>query len=299
MAINLIRQYTWEINILKRFPHGLTLKELNDEWEKSNFYNGREIIRKTWISHRRQIAKQFGFTIECDKHTNRYYIRNRDMTDIQDFLDCLLNSFAVENMLMQGKELKGRISYEHIPSGYWHLTDIIEAMRDNKIISVTYQSFKKDEPSEFELMPYALKVFKQRWYLVGANVAFKGIRIYSLDRIHYLDITQKKFKLPKDFDVEEFFEPYYGVSYVDGEIERVRIKVYDNQADYFRTLYIHESQREIKTTPEYTIFEYHIKPTFEFEQELLSHGESVEVLEPAHLREKIKHTLELALEHYK
>ena len=98
--------------------------------------------------------------------------------------------------------------------------------------------------------------------------------------------------MPKSFDVEELFEPYYGVSLVDGEVEKVRIKVYDNQAKYFRSLKLHESQEEIKTTPEYSIFEYHIKPTFEFEQELLSHGESVEVLEPAYLRERIKKRLE-------
>lgn len=299
MAANLIGRYIWEISELRRSRHGLTLNELNERWERSSLYDGREIIRKTWYSHREQIASQFGIIIECDKRTNRYYIAYEDTIGRPDIQNWLLNSFAVGNMLMQGKDLKGRISYERIPSGYDYLTDIIEAMRENRIISISYQSYWKDEPSEFELMPYALKVFKQRWYLVGANVAFEGIRIYGLDRIKNIEITQHKFKMPKNFDVEELFEPYYGVSLVDGEVEKVRIKVYDNQAKYFRSLKLHESQEEIKTTPEYSIFEYHIKPTFEFEQELLSHGESLEVLEPADLRERIKHRLELALEHYK
>lgn len=301
MAANLLGRYIWEISELSRSRHGLTLSELNDRWEDCSLYDGKEIIRKTWYSHREQIASQFGIIIECDKRTNCYYIAYRDEIGKPDIQNWLLNSFAVGNMLMQGKDLKGRILYEQIPSGYDYLTDIIEAMRENKIISVTYQSYWKDEPTTFELMPYALKVFKQRWYLVGGNVAFdnKGIRVYGLDRFLGVEIMQKKFKIPKGFSADELFEPYYGVSLIGGEVQRVRIKVYDNQAKYFRSLKIHDSQEEIETTQDYSIFEYHIKPTFEFEQELLSHGESVEVLEPNDLRERIKSTLQSALEHYK
>lgn len=301
MAANLLGRYIWEISELSRSRHGLTLSELNDRWEDCSLYDGKEIIRKTWYSHREQIASQFGIIIECDKRTNCYYIAYRDDIGKPDIQNWLLNSFAVGNMLMQGKDLKGRILYEQIPSGYDYLTDIIEAMRENKIISVTYQSYWKDEPTTFELMPYALKVFKQRWYLVGGNVAFdnKGIRVYGLDRFLGVEIMQKKFKIPKGFSADELFEPYYGVSLIGGEVQRVRIKVYDNQAKYFRSLKIHDSQEEIETTQDYSIFEYHIKPTFEFEQELLSHGESVEVLEPNDLRERIKSTLQSALEHYK
>lgn len=299
MAANLLGRYIWEINELSRSRHGLTLAELNKRWENCNLYDGREIIRKTWYAHREQIGSQFGIIIKCDKPTNRYYIAFRDEIGQPDIQNWLLNSFAVGNMLIQGKDLKGRILYEQIPSGYDYLTDIIGAMRESRIISVTYQSYRKDEPSTFELMPYALKVFKQRWYLVGGNVAFDGIWIYSLDRIQDIVLTQKRFKLPKGFDAEELFEPYYGVSLIDGDVERVRIKVYDNQAKYFRSLKIHESQVEIEATPEYSVFEYHIKPTFEFEQELLSHGKSVEVLEPQGLREKMKSTLQAALKHYK
>lgn len=299
MAANLLGRYIWEINELSRSRQGLTLAELNDRWERCNLYDGKDIIRKTWYSHREQIASQFGIIIECDKHSNRYYIAYRDEIGQPDIQNWLLNSFAVGNMLLQGKDLKGRILYEQIPSGYDYLTDIIEAMRENRIISVTYQSYRKDEPSVFELKPYALKVFKQRWYLIGGNVAFDSIWVYALDRVQDIEITHKKFKMPKDFDAEELFEPYYGVSLVDGDVERVRVKVYDDQAKYFRSLKIHESQVEIKTTADYSVFEYHIKPTFEFEQELLSHGESVEVLEPKDLRERMKSTLQAALEHYK
>lgn len=289
-------------NTIAKSRHGLTLEELNEKWEESTrFYDGKPIVRKTWFEHRRQIENQFGIVIRADKRTNRYNIVYRDEIDKPELQEWLLNSFSVGNMLLEGKDLKGRIICEKIPSGYEYLTEIIEAMRENRIINISYQGFNKPKAATFELMPYAVRVFKQRWYLIGGNVVFenKDIRIYALDRIQDLEITDKKFKLPRNFDAEELFEPYYGVSLINGDVERIRIKVYNNQAKYFRSLKIHESQEEIETTPEYSVFEYHIKPTYEFEQELLSHGESVEVLEPDDLRECMKSTLQAALEHYK
>ena len=94
--------------------------------------------------------------------------------------------------------------------------------------------------------------------------------------------------MPKGFDAERFFAPYYGVSITEDDETTVRLKVYGKQVMYIRSLKIHESQEEVETTPDYSVFEYHLIMTFEFEQELLSHGEDVEVLEPDYLRKRIE-----------
>ena len=90
------------------------------------------------------------------------------------------------------------------------------------------------------------------------------------------------------------FAPYYGVSITEDEETTVRLKVYGKQVMYIRSLKIHESQEEIETTPGYSVFEYHIIPTFEFGQEILSHGEDVEIIEPEYLRKRIEdHIIEM------
>lgn len=287
MVANLIARYIWEINELARSRKGLTLRELNERWEDSKLYDEKEIIRKTWYSHRQQILMQFGIDIACDKPNNRYYIAHTEEIGQPEIQNWLLNSFAISNMLLQGKDMKGRILYEEIPSGYEYLTDLIEAMRDNRVITITYQSFWKDKVSTFDLKPLALKVFRQRWYLLGGNISFDGMRVYALDRIQDIEITPKKFRLPKGFDAESIFEPYVGVSLDDIKTEKVRIKVFNNQGKYFRSLPLHSSQEEIRANDEYTIFEYHLKPTYEFKQELLSHGGDVVVLEPESLRKEM------------
>lgn len=109
MAANLIARYVWEVNALAKARHGLSLEELNGQWQDSYLYDGKGIVRKTWWEHRNQIGLQFGIDIEYNKQINRYFIRSRSEINHPDIQEWLLNSFAVGNMLLQGKDLRGRI----------------------------------------------------------------------------------------------------------------------------------------------------------------------------------------------
>ena len=137
--------------------------------------------------------------------------------------------------------------------------------------------------------PYAIKVFKQRWYMLANNYKRPEPSIYALDRILSIQETNEPFKLPKDFDAELFFKEYYGVlCNSDKKVERIVVRAYQPLMHYLRTLPLHHSQKELQSTPEYADFEYHLRPTFDFLQELFSQINEIEVLEPASLRKEIK-----------
>ena len=70
-------------------------------------------------------------------------------------------------------------------------------------------------------------------------------------------------------------------------IEIVKIKVSTSQSNYLRDLPMYESQQESERTDSYSIFELQVRPTFDFQQELLWNGEDLEVLEPYWLRKEI------------
>ena len=61
---------------------------------------------------------------------------------------------------------------------------------------------------------------------------------------------------------------------------------------------IHTSQKEIESGEGYTIFEYRLRPSFDFVQHLLW-NKKVEVLSPLSLREEMKKELEEMLGRYK
>ena len=68
--------------------------------------------------------------------------------------------------------------------------------------------------------------------------------------------------------------------------------------NYLRTLPLHHSQKEVLSTDEYADFEFYLRPTFDFRQELLAQAHDVEVLQPAKFREEMKETLEKMLSRY-
>lgn len=67
---------------------------------------------------------------------------------------------------------------------------------------------------------------------------------------------------------------------------------------YFRTLPLHASQRELASIEEYADFEYNLRPTFDFKQELLAQGDEVEVLEPAEFRKEMKDIVRQMVKRY-
>jgi predicted DNA-binding transcriptional regulator YafY len=143
-----------------------------------------------------------------------------------------------------------------------------------------------NEPVEFEIEPYFVKVFKQRWYVIAKSDL---VRIYALDRIQSLTPTNHKFKMPVDFDPENYFNDCYGIIHDTGvEPQEVIIKVSERQSNYLRALPLHRSQQETETTSGYSIFRYYIKPTFDFRQEILSMGEDAEVIAPLSFRKEMK-----------
>ena len=94
--------------------------------------------------------------------------------------------------------------------------------------------------------------------------------------------------MPKDWTAEKFFDGCFGII-ADQSIEPqlVKLKVSAGQANYIRDLKMHESQEEIERNDEYSIFTFCLRPSFDFQQELLWNGENMEVLEPLWLRKEI------------
>jgi predicted DNA-binding transcriptional regulator YafY len=234
----------------------------------------------------------FDVNIICDKHDNTYRIEDDDGFRNGEVRRWLINTFAMTNAIREARDLDDRISLEEIPSAEPFLSTVIKAIREQKVLNMHYQSFERNAPTQHDLMPYAIKLFRLRWYVIGKVKDRDGIMIFATDRIANLEQLEEKFKYPKGFNIHEYYRDSFGII-IDNDVvcERVRIKVMNNQAKYFRSLPLHHSQIEVETTPDYSIFEYKLKPTYDFEQEILSHREDVEVLEPVALRDNIKESV--------
>ncbi len=188
--------------------------------------------------------------------------------------------------------MRDRIIFEEIPSSKRWLSVIVNAMKDNKALVLTYQSYNRMEPHTFDAFPFCLKLFKQRWYMLAGSEAYELPRIYSLDRIIDVKESDVDFFVPQSFDARELFRDHFGIIIGDDvPVETIKLKVEASQVKYYRSLPLHHSQREIETTLDYSVFEYHLATTFDFWQEVLSKGDTVEVLEPSEFRSWIADTV--------
>lgn len=282
MAKNFFKRYIWLVDLINRRKY-VSFKEINEAWMRSPLNEtGDPLSERTFFNHKDAIAGMFGIEILNDRSLG-FYIGRSDVGS-DETSDWMLHTLCLNNVLHENADMKDRILMEKVPSSERFLTDIISAMRDFRVIRLCYQSFRHPEPFCFNVRPYCVKYFKQRWYLLGDSDL--GLRIYSLDRFVDMEELEEHFEIPKGFDAEEYFGNYFGVI-IGEEPEDVKIRVVPDQVKYFRTLPMHGSQRETVQEDGSSVFSYHIAPTFDFVQEILSHGADVEVLEPAELRKSI------------
>jgi hypothetical protein len=294
-SAQLFNQYIWIINTLRAFKQ-LTFEELNQKWMLDGIANGNALQRSSFNRHRDSIVNLFGIIIDCDLKTYRYYISNDPALSSDTIESWLFSTLTVHDVLSDSAAVKDNVLLENVPAGEEFLQTILAAIKHCHCLHIGYQKFG-DEGYEKTVCPYALKLFHQRWYLL-ARTADEQMRVYALDRMTMARLTDETFQMPTDFSPQAYFSEYYGVLTDDTPMEHVIIRAYDRTPNYLRTLPLHHSQCEVATTDSYTDFSFHIRPTSDFLAELLSHGDGIEVLEPAHLRQKMRSLIAKSLKRY-
>ena len=299
MVTELLNKYVYLIQtFIRAGERGLTLAEISDKW-RSRF--GVEYSRRTFNNHRDAVEEVFGIRIQCRRSDNTYYIKGAasDVIDGNAENAWLINTFTVNNMLALSKErLWGRVSVEDIPSGQKYLTTFMDAMTSGNKIYIEYQKYTSTSPSRFTIHPYALKENDRRWYVVGYCQERGGMRVYALDRVVALEISDEKFVMPADFDVEELFATSFGIYLPENKACTVRFRVNGREAKYLRDLPLHHSQKEGATEGDWVNFEMFVCPNEALVMEFCRMGKRVEVLAPESLREAVAGQLRQAVELY-
>ena len=289
-----LEKYIWLLDTLRR-SGGLTLEELSSAWERSSI-NDEEtpLTKRTFHRLRREIEDRFGIRIRCDRHDFTYRIEE-DTAGGNGMQGWLLDTLTVDNLLRESRDLRERILFENIPSGQQYLGRIIGAMRDGIELEMTYAPFTGEEAYQTWLHPYFVKVFRQRWYVIGPTGRHpRTPHVYALDRVLTLRETPGRFVYPSGFDPSAFFADSYGVFHSTEPAVTVLLRAEKRQARFLRSLPLHASQHELSAAEaealgysigaDAALFALRLVPTLDFIQYLLSQGDELEVLAPESLR---------------
>ena len=148
--MNQLQKYTWLIDTIRRAGK-ISHKDLSDKWQRhKELSDCRPLHRSTFNRWRDAIYEQFGIMIDCQKVGGYlYHISNPEDIDEDKLKKWMLDSFAVGNIVGENLSLKGRILVDEIPSGRDHLTTLLEAMKENRVVNISYRPFKKEHSYSF------------------------------------------------------------------------------------------------------------------------------------------------------
>ena len=295
----LLKRYHWLIDTLKRGGE-MTYDEIAAQWSKSSVNdNGSELSKRTFYNHCQAVGRHFGIDIECrrGRGLNLYSIANPEAIEDNSLTKWALDSFSLGELLIGNASIADKILLEDIPSGREWLEPILKALQNNRQIELEYENFFGVKFTG-SVSPLCVKLFKRRWYVL-CQVREDRKRIFSLDRVKNLCITDSSFIYPKDFIPADYFRDVFGiVAGTGGKVETIVIRTYAELPGYLRSLPMHHSQRELDSNEEYTDFSLRLRPSFDFIQELLLHREQLEVLSPQTLRDEIAVIISNMKKHY-
>lgn len=296
---SLFKGYIWLVNTIYR-AHKISLAEINDRWVETDMSGGVEFARTTFNRYKDAIQDIFGIYIECDRKDGyRYYIGNRQTLQEDSLQNWMLSTLTVGNVLSESASMQNRILLEPISSDDSLLLTVIQAMKEYRKIQIIYHRYGASQTSCMLMDPYCVKLFHQRWYLVG-KTEHGHLPILAFDRIEDIALQKSKFVMDKEFDANEYFSDSYGIVVSDEtKVERIVLRAYGLEKYYLRDLPLHHSQREIADADDYADFECCVKPTADFKAKILSRGMWLEVLQPQGLADEICEWHQSAIDRYK
>ncbi|MFC2110685.1 helix-turn-helix transcriptional regulator, partial [Bacteroidota bacterium] len=184
--------------------------------------------------------------------------------------------------------------------GIDNLKHLLLATKENREISFLHENYNKKTKEVHTITPLILKEYLNRWYIVGVTKEKDEIRTYGIDRLSNIEILNPsninraayKEKLQK-------FEHTVGLTYGEGQPEKVCLLINELHVKYLKSLPLHSSQVVFpKNEDNKHRVEYYLYPNYEFITQILKIGIEAEVVAPPHLRTEVKNILKRTLQNY-
>ena len=254
--------------------------------------------KRTFQRDIKEIRNLFGVDIEYSKAQKGYYILQSEMENMS--FQRMIEAFDMFNSLNLAQDLTPFIYLEkRRPQGTENLYGLLHAIENKLQVKFSYQKFWEDETSERTVEPYALKEFKNRWYVMAKDIKDGNIKSFAFDRLTNLEITKRTFESPKTYNIEESYRYCFGIiSSNDEEPQEIILSFDPFQGKYIKTLPLHDSQQILVDTEAELQIKLKLFITHDLVMELLSFGDNMKVLQPGSLRLEIKEAHHRAFNQY-
>ncbi|MFN4082168.1 MAG: helix-turn-helix transcriptional regulator [Bacteroidia bacterium] len=254
--------------------------------------------KRTFQRDIKEIRNIFGIDIEYSKLNKGYFISNTDAENMS--FQRRMEAFDMFTSLNLAEDLSAYVQLEkRRPQGTEHLFGLLYAIKNRFQVKFSYQKFWDDEFTIRTTEPYALKEFKNRWYIIAKDLKDQIIKTFALDRITNVEITTQQFAYPYKNNLEEIYTFCFGIISPTNEKPMDIILSFEPiQGKYIKTLPLHHTQQIITDNDKELRIKLKLYITHDFVMELLSFGENVTVVEPKILVQTIKQAHQNAYKKY-
>ena len=279
------KAYVWLITTIRDYGP-MPLNEINDLWIKDKVNEGVGLDRSKFFRYKREIEEIFHISMGYNSKEG-YYIKNPEIFRKDSIENWMLSTLAVNYAIGECADIKDRIGVENIPSSERFLRNIIQAMRRNQILHISYQAYGRDKVSHYTVQPYFLKLYHQRWYLIGPSDS-KPVITLALDRMKRVKNMGTEFLMDSSLTVTEYLKDCYGVMKDETlEAEDILIRAFGTEKNYLRDLPLHGSQTEVMQGEDWADFRFRLRPSWDFIGKLMERANRLKVMEPESVVAKI------------
>lgn len=136
--------------------------------------------------------------------------------------------------------------------------------------------------------------------MLGRESSKEPLVTLALDRIKEMKPVEKPAYIDnQEFDADEYYKDVIGVTVNEGNRPQlVHLAVDRSNAPYVITKPLHHTQKIIAKSSDGIEASIEVILNYELEREILGFGDSIVVLKPQRLRERIEQKLELAVKRY-
>lgn len=194
------------------------------------------------------------------------------------------------------------ISVPKTPKDYSAHAETIEelslAILGRTTCRICYTSFSEEDVKEnsYEINPLNLFERDGGLYVFVVVTRFNDIRLLAVERIKQIDLTEKTFEWPENFDPEALLSKAFGLYWDEPFTAKIRFPA--SQARYIRERKWAEQQHIDELSDGSIVLTMDTSGRYDVKRWVLSFGVDAELLEPKDLRKEIKMSLKENLGRY-
>lgn len=182
------------------------------------------------------------------------------------------------------------------------LNTLLQALRQNKVVTFVYRSFWEPNQSFRTVMPCQIVLDNGQVFLYAADEKnYKHIRLYDIHKIYELKVLRRTFSLPPNYRFVEDFEKGRFGAFQDDEAYNFKIEFRDREAikRVYKYIWADDQVIEKYPTEDRIVLSFSSSQWIPIQQWLMSFGSDAIPLEPAWLVDYWKETINKMFENTK